>query len=67
MILGVSSRVVPILAGVDAKRMDSLWAPFVLFNAGCVGRVVLQVLTDIPGIAYALIGFTGFVELAALA
>ena len=68
MILGVSSRVVPILAGVDAKRMDTLWAPFVLFNAGCAGRVVLQVLTDfIPGVAYALIGFTGFVELAALA
>ena len=68
MILGVSARVVPILAGVDAKRMDTLWAPFVLFNAGCAGRVVLQVLTDfIPGIAYALIGFTGFVELAALA
>jgi uncharacterized protein involved in response to NO len=68
MILGVSSRVVPILAGVDAKRMDSLWAPFVLLNAGCAGRVVLQVLTDfIPGVAYALIGFTGFIELAALA
>lgn len=68
MILGVSSRVVPILAGVDAKRMNSLWAPFVLLNAGCAGRVVLQVLTDfIPGVAYALIGFTGFVELAALA
>ena len=68
MILGVSSRVVPILAGVDAKRMNSLWAPFVLFNLGCAGRVVLQVLTDfIPNVAYALIGFTGFVELAALA
>ena len=28
MIMGVSSRVVPILAGIDAKRMNSLWAPF---------------------------------------
>jgi hypothetical protein len=28
MILGVSARVVPILAGVDAKRMNSLRAPF---------------------------------------
>jgi hypothetical protein len=67
MILGVSSRVVPILAGIDAKRMNTLWAPFVLFNAGCAGRVVLQVLTDfIPNVAYPLIGFTGFVELIAL-
>ena len=46
MILGVSSRVVPILAGVDSKRMNSLWAPFILLNLGCVGRVLLQVLTD---------------------
>lgn len=67
MILGVSSRVAPILAGIDSKRMNSLWAPFVLFNVGCVGRVLLQVLTDfIPNVAYPLIGFTGFIELAAL-
>jgi len=67
MILGVSSRVVPILAGMDAKRMNSLWAPFLLFNGGCTGRVLLPVLTDfVPGIAYPLVGFTGFIELAAL-
>ena len=67
MILGVSSRVVPILAGVDFKRMNSLWAPFILLNLGCVGRVLLQVLTDfIPKAAYSLIGFTGFIELSAL-
>ena len=67
MILGVSSRVVPILSGLDAKRMNSLWAPFVLFNLGCAGRVLLQVLTDfVPRVAYPLIGFTGFIEFAAL-
>ena len=67
MILGVSSRVVPILAGIDAKRMNSLWAPFLLLNLGCTGRVLLQVLTDfVPRIAYPLLGFTGFIELAAL-
>jgi hypothetical protein len=67
MILGVSSRVVPILAGLDAKRLNSLWAPFLLFNVGCTGRVLLQVLTDfVPGIAYPLLGFTGFIELTAL-
>jgi len=67
MILGVSSRVVPILAGIDAKRMNSLWAPFVLFDVGCTGRVLLQILTDfVPSVAYPLIGFTGFIELIAL-
>lgn len=67
MILGVSSRVVPILAGVDFKRMNSLWVPFILLNLGCAGRVLLQVLTDfVPKIAYPLIGFTGFIELSAL-
>jgi hypothetical protein len=67
MILGVSSRVVPILAGIDSKRMNSLWSPFVLFNLGCAGRVLLQVLTDsVPSVAYSLIGFTGFIELGAL-
>jgi hypothetical protein len=67
MILGVSSRVVPILAGLDAKRLNSLWAPFLLFNVGCTGRVLLQVLTDfLPGIAYPMLGFTGFIELTAL-
>ena len=67
MILGVASRVVPILAGIDAKRMDSLWAPFLLFNIGCAGRVLLQVLTDfVPDVAFPLVGFTGFIEFAAL-
>ena len=67
MILGVSSRVVPILAGIDSKRMNSLWAPFLLFNVGCAGRVLLQVLTDFaPNVAYPLVGVTGFIELTAL-
>jgi hypothetical protein len=67
MILGVSSRVVPILAGIDAKRMNSLWVPFLLFNLGCTARVLLQILTDfVPSVAYRLIGFTGFIELIAL-
>ena len=67
MILGVSSRIVPILAGIDAKQMNSLWVPFILFNFGCTGRVVLQVLTDfVPRVAYPLVGVTGFIELTAL-
>jgi len=51
MILGVTSRVAPILAGVDGRRMNWLWAPFFLINVGCAGRVLLQILTDfVPGI-----------------
>lgn len=68
MILGVSARVVPILAGVDSKRLDSLWGPFLLINLGCAGRVGLQILTDFaPAVAYPLIGLTGFIEVVALA
>jgi hypothetical protein len=68
MILGISSRVVPILAEVDAKRMNSLWAPFHVLNAGCAGRVLLQNMTDsVPGVADPPIDLTGFVELSALA
>ncbi|HET7751643.1 MAG TPA: NnrS family protein [Terriglobales bacterium] len=68
MILGVSARVVPILAGVDSRKLDSLWAPFLLINLGCAGRVGLQILTDFsPTVTYPLIGLTGFIEVVALA
>ncbi len=53
MIMGVAARVVPILAGLDSKRISSLWGPFVLVNIGCAGRVILQILTDfLPNMAY---------------
>jgi hypothetical protein len=68
MILGVSSRVVPILAGVDGDTLTRLWGPFVLIIVGNAGRVTLQILTDwAPKIAYPLVGFTGFIEVIALA
>ncbi|HKT13547.1 MAG TPA: NnrS family protein [Terriglobia bacterium] len=68
MIIGVSSRVVPILAGIDSKQLNSLWGPFILLNVGCAGRVLLQILTDWrPATAYPLIGVTGGLELTALA
>ena len=68
MILGVSSRVVPILAGIDGAKLTWLWGPFVLINIGNAGRVLLQILTDwYPQVAYPLLGFTGFIEVVALA
>jgi len=67
MIMGVSSRVVPILAGIDSRHMNSLWVPFILMNLGCTGRVMFQVLTDfVPSVAFPLVGFTGFIESAGL-
>jgi NnrS protein len=68
MIMGIAARVVPILAGLDSHQLSSLWGPFILLNAGNIGRVTLQILTDfIPRVAYPLVGFTGFLEFAALA
>jgi NnrS protein/Domain of unknown function (DUF1858) len=68
MIMGVAARVVPILAGEDSGRLSALWGPFILLNAGSAGRVTLQILSDFfPGIAYSLVGVTGFLEVAALA
>jgi hypothetical protein len=68
MILGVASRVVPILAGADAKQLSALWGPFILLNVGNAGRVILQLLTDfVPSVAYPLVGVTGFIEVTALA
>ncbi len=68
MIMGVSARVVPILAGVDAKRLSNLWGPFLLITVGNSGRVLLQIGTDFfPNVAYPLVGLTGFLEVAALA
>jgi hypothetical protein len=68
MILGVSSRIVPILAGVDTKGLSSLWGAFLLLNLGNVARVTLQILTDfVPRVAYPLLGLSGFIEVIALA
>lgn len=67
MILGVSSRIVPMLAGLRDDEVGSLWAPFLLLNIGNALRVSLQILTDfIPWIAYPWVGFTGFIEVVGL-
>lgn len=68
MIMGVAGRVVPILAGVDTRKLTRLWGPFLLIILGNAGRVVLQIGTDFyPRIAYPLVGLTGFLEVTALA
>jgi hypothetical protein len=68
MILGVSSKVVPILKGVDARGLPALWVPFVLVNAGNALRVASQVMTDlVPAAAFPVMGASGALEVAGLA
>lgn len=47
MIMGVSSRVTPIIAGVEPK--SALMVPFVLVNAGNIARITSQILIDFAG------------------
>jgi hypothetical protein len=67
MIVGVSSKVVPTLNGVDVKALSALWAPFVLINAGCLLRVAGQTLTDWTPAAFPVAGFSGVLEVTGLA
>jgi hypothetical protein len=68
MILGVSSKVVPILQGIDVRGLPSLWVPFILINAGNAARVFSQVATDLaPGPAFPVMGLSGALEVAGLA
>jgi uncharacterized protein involved in response to NO len=66
MIVGVSSKVAPVLAGVDPARLSGLRAAFWLINIGCAMRVGFQVLTDLfgwafpPAAASAPVELTGF-------
>jgi len=46
MILGVSSKVVPILKGFDPAREPALWVPFTLITAGLALRILGQLATD---------------------
>jgi uncharacterized protein involved in response to NO len=67
MIVGVSSKVVPTLSGVDVKRCNSLWPTFVLLNLGNLTRVSFQIATDFSPSAYAVMGVSGFIEVVGLA
>ncbi len=66
MILGVSSKVVPILGGLDVRRLSGLRATFWLVNIGNAMRVVFQILTDSHQWAYPLMGMSAWVEVTGL-
>ncbi len=67
MIVGVSSKVVPTLNGVDVRALPSLWAPYFLLNAGCGLRVFGQITTDFVPETFPITGFSGLLEVAGLA
>jgi hypothetical protein len=66
MIVGVSSKVVPTLSGVDLKKADQLWLTFILVNLGSLMRVSTQIATDYTPAAYSVMGISGFIELLGL-
>lgn len=66
MIVGVSSKVVPTLSGVDVRRANSLWPTFLLLNIGNLTRVSSQIATDFFPQAFSIMGFSGFVEVLGL-
>lgn len=67
MIVGVASKVVPTLNGVDIKALPALWAPFALINLGCLVRVVGQTATDWTPAAFPIAGISGLLEVTGLA
>lgn len=66
MIVGVSSKVVPALSGVDVRRANSLWPTFLLLNLGNLTRVTFQIATDFSPSAYPVMGVSGFIEVIGL-
>jgi hypothetical protein len=67
IIVGVSSKVVPTLSGVDVRRARSLWPTFLLLNLGNLTRVSFQIATDFSPAAYQVMGISGFFEVLGLA
>ena len=66
MIVGVSSKVVPTLSGVDVRNARSLWPTFLLLNIGNLTRVSFQIATDFSPAAYKVMGISGFIEVVGL-
>ncbi len=67
MIVGVASKVVPTLSGIDSRRLPGLWLPLILINAGCLVRVAAQTLTDFTTFAFPVAGASGILEVLGLA
>jgi hypothetical protein len=66
MIVGVASRVVPTLNGIDLQKLPGLWLPLLMLNFGCALRVVCQTLTDFADWAFLPAGVSGLFEVLGL-
>lgn len=65
MIIGISTRIVN-SSRDELHRTSSLWTAFILINLGNFTRVVTEVGTDFIPSSYAVMGFSGFVEIIGL-
>ncbi len=64
MIVGMSARFIPAIAGIPSRNLSRLLAPFLLINLGCFLRVSLQTLTDRYPAIYPLLGISSLFEIA---
>src|SRR5690606_6363522 len=67
MIVGISSKMVPGLRGMDVRALPALWTTFILVNLGCLLRVSLQIASDWTPIAFGLVGVGGVLGRTGLA
>jgi NnrS protein/Domain of unknown function (DUF1858) len=67
MILGVSSKIVPVLGGLSPSQVSTLRVTFWLVNVGNAMRVVFQILTDSYSWAYPIMAASAWIEVAGLA
>jgi hypothetical protein len=67
MIVGVSSKIVPVLGGLSPSHVGALRATFWLVNIGNAMRVVFQILTDSYMWAYPVMAASAWIEVTGLA
>jgi len=67
MIVGVSSKVVPVLCGLSPTQVSTLRATFWLINIGNFMRVTFQILTDSYAWAYPVMAASAWIEVTGLA
>ena len=67
MIVGVSSKIVPVLGGLGPRQVRSLRLAFWLLNIGNAMRVLFQILTDTQPWAFPVRAVSAWVEVTGLA
>lgn len=67
MIVGVSSKIVPVLCGLSSTQVSTLRTTFWLINIGNGMRVAFQILTDSYPWAYPVMAASAWIEVTGLA